>query len=182
MCDPSAIFSKTMSGRYRTFFRTSAICMFLAGAMPVDIAAAAKPAETEELRQAVEDLREQVQILRDEVRKLSAARSQEEAGVDGADPAAGSGGGDGGSGPPSKAHSAQTPSANSGSRPPTARYRRRYAEGRPYYAYPPVWYGRPNYNSPAYAYPYGYHLYYYGVPFYPNDVIVNPYKGLWFNP
>lgn len=145
-----------------------------------------RPADrAEDFRQAVRDLCEQVEILRNEVRNVAAAKSDEQVFDDDGsdtDSSPGSGGGNGGSAASVKAGPAQPPIAASRNRPSTARYRRRGPERQPYYAYPPVWYGRPYYNTPFYVYPYDYHLYYYGVPFSPNSVIVNPYEGLWFNP
>jgi len=178
------ILAKIMSRRYRALFRMLAVCILLAGVTPVAVVAADEPTDAEELRQAVRDLREQVGILRNEVRKLAAAKSVEQAVDDdgGTNSSPSSGGGNGGSASPGKAGSAQTPSAASRNRPSTARRRRHVPERQPYYVYPPAWYGWPYYYTPGYGYPYDYHLYYYGVPFYPNSVIVNPYKGLWFNP
>jgi hypothetical protein len=168
---------------YRSLFRVSAACIFLAGVMPAAVAVADEPGDVQELRQAVEDLREQVQLLRDDLRRLAAAKSTPGAHDDTDDDAStGSGGGNGASATPGKTGSAQPKRAASRGRPSTPGHRRRVPERPPYYVYPPAGYGWPYYYTPGYVYPYNYHLYYYGVPFNPNSVIVNPYQGLWFSP
>jgi hypothetical protein len=173
--------ARKTDNRRRALFRIAAVCFFLAGTAPVAAAVADEPGDVRELRQAVQDLREQVELLRTEVRKLATARSVEQVSRDNdadTDFSSGSGGGNGGSEAPRVSSS---PGSASRGRPSSG-YRHHVPERRRYYGYPPAGYGWPYHYAPVYVYPYDYHLYYYGVPFYPNNVIINPYQGLWFSP
>jgi len=162
------------------------------GAALVTTAAAEGPREAESDRRAVEELRDELTTLRSEVRRLaadlrSASSSADDEATVGESPAADNGKrAEATRGKPSSAarpspSSASRPNSSSASRPVGSRSRRRPPERQPYYAYPPVWYVWPYYNTPVYAYPYDYHLYNYGVPFQPNSVLVNPYQGQWFS-
>ena len=151
-------------------FWVRATCGFVACAMPIAVAAADPAPGAEDLQNTVRDLRVQVEALRNDLRNPAVTR------MEGQNSAAD---GTRGSAAPSQPGSAYRPNAPSRPQPSSAsRYRRGNLERPPYRVGPADLQPGPYYNAPVFVYPYNYHL---GTPFYPNNVIANPYQGLWFN-